>query len=60
MPTNVSRDIYLWPDHYWCYNDEFSLEFGRNRTYIVLEAGNAEWFKFFRNAENDPYRLRIA
>jgi hypothetical protein len=37
------RDIFLWPDGYWCYREEFHQLPRLAYPYRLVRMGNAEW-----------------
>jgi hypothetical protein len=49
-------DIFLWPDGFWCYREEFVPAMLRDENYRVIEAGFEEWFIVSRSprGEVDP------
>ena len=37
------KDIFLWPDGYWCLREEFYRQPRQAYTYRLLEVGSPEW-----------------
>ena len=46
-------DIFLWPDDFWCYREEFAPAMLRDENYRVIEAGFEEWFIVSRTPRGD-------
>ena len=40
------EDIFLWPDAFWCFREEYSREMGRDASYRVVLHHSPEWSKF--------------
>jgi len=38
-------DIFLWPDAFWCYREEYCPQMGRDAGYRVLLRHSDEWTK---------------
>jgi hypothetical protein len=37
------EDIFLWPDGFWCFREEFCAEFLREDDYRVIPYKSDEW-----------------
>lgn len=37
------KDIFSWPDGFWCFREEFDQTFLRDEAYLVLALGSKEW-----------------
>jgi hypothetical protein len=37
-------DVFVWPDGFWCYREEFVPAILRDYSYRVIEAAGEEWF----------------
>jgi hypothetical protein len=38
------HDVYLWPDGFWCFREEYSDAYMRDNNYRLVAAALAEWF----------------
>ena len=45
-PAASTEDIFLWPDAFWCFREEYSTEMGRDAGYCVILHHSPEWSKF--------------
>jgi hypothetical protein len=37
------KDIFSWPDGFWCFREEFDPSFLRDETYRVLALDSKDW-----------------
>jgi hypothetical protein len=42
------HDIFVWPDAFWCFREEYRPAWLREENYRVVEAGSEEWFTVTR------------
>jgi hypothetical protein len=55
LDTDNPIDVFLWFDKFWCFREEYSVDFLRDAMpYRVLEQDSPEWFKCTRPAHNRP------
>ena len=63
-PSINPVDILVWPDGFWCFREELSLQFLRDDKYRVILCSSDEWLMLIseRNAlrtKKDSAYLRI-
>jgi hypothetical protein len=42
------EDIFIWPDHFWCFRNEFAPAFLRANDYRVVDVLTTEWSQLNR------------
>lgn len=48
-------DIFLWPDGFWCFREEFSETFERGNNYRVILNNSDEWLRQTRQRSPRTY-----
>jgi len=41
--TMNDEDIFIWPDHFWCFRSEYAPTFLRDSDFRVVEVLTVEW-----------------
>jgi hypothetical protein len=53
--TPNPKDIYLWPDGYWCYREELYMQPRHNFEYELVRMGSDKWNAVcLESARTDP------
>jgi len=58
--TPNPKDIYLWPDGYWCFREELYMQPRHNFEYELVQMGSDKWNAV--SAESDhtsPYSTQL-
>jgi hypothetical protein len=50
------NDIFIWPDKFWCFREEYFPEMLREENFRVMEAGSEEWFTVTRDRPEEKGR----
>jgi len=37
------KDIFLWPDGYWCFREDFQEQPRQNYSYVLVELNDMQW-----------------
>jgi hypothetical protein len=51
IPLNP-LDVFLWPDGFWCFREEYGPHFLRDLTYIVVACDTDHWYTVTRKGRN--------
>jgi hypothetical protein len=52
--TANPKDIFLWPDGYWCFRNEFGLQSRQTYEYLVARCMSDEWNTCIRHSRTLP------
>jgi hypothetical protein len=45
-PSPSDRDVFAWPDGYWCYRGEYSSHLRADRNYKLIAVDSPEWLSY--------------
>ena len=43
MDTPAHRDVFLWPDGYWCSKEDFPVQPRQTYNYVLLVITDEQW-----------------
>jgi len=41
--TSGLKDIFVWPDGYWCFREDFHEQPRQNYSYVLVEINDTQW-----------------